>query len=45
MKSMLVKDPNKRCTWEYLFKIPLKNDGEFNGDLELYTDKPEPLNV
>ncbi|CAD8183930.1 unnamed protein product [Paramecium pentaurelia] len=41
MKSMLIKDPNKRCTWEYLFKIPLKNDGEFSGDLELYSEKPE----
>jgi serine/threonine-protein kinase ULK/ATG1 len=36
MKSMLVKDSTKRCTWDYLFKVPLTKDGEFTVDFETF---------
>jgi hypothetical protein len=34
---MLVKDSTKRCTWEYLFNVPLSKEGEISGDLKPYT--------
>jgi hypothetical protein len=40
MKSMLVKDASKRCTWEYLFSQPLNKEGEFNGDVRPYEQDP-----
>lgn len=34
---MLVKDPQKRCTWNYLFDAPLTKDGEFVSAVLPYT--------
>lgn len=36
LRSMLIKDPNARCNWEYLFAVPLNSEGEFTGPLEVY---------
>ena len=33
---MLVKDSHRRCTWEYLFNIPLNKEGDYTGEIKLY---------
>ena len=36
LKSMLVKDPQKRCSWDYLFNVPLTKDGTYINEFKQY---------
>lgn len=33
---MLVKDPQKRCSWDYLFNVPLNKDGTYINEFKQY---------
>jgi serine/threonine-protein kinase ULK/ATG1 len=40
LRSMLIKDPQRRCTWDYLFNQPLTKEGEFLGDVRVFESEP-----